>query len=484
MQPTKALDSGLQRLHISSPTRTIEILDFPNEVLFSIAAHLSTACLLSLARVCRRLATVAQDQLHQAIWIGECEGSTICRLLYTFERRPDLAAKVKKFKIWLSFGMVNYTFVKPPRFGLYTPNLLPKGEAQIRDDLVLGHLLEFMTGLREFNFAIYHGSTSVWCRRIYDKHEMSTLFHPDHITEAIQPVSGLVGLEQLSLHRGVFDWQWCTLPNLKVLKLNMDIVVRMPGDDSTFTIPSLEIEIPSDFFLLPWLWGIGIDSFLIRFPNLRSLCVFPQCLDEELMEGFSDDAWVRLVHLLKCSSLSLEFLTLYPRSHTRYYFTRPLCSLSSFSKVKKLCIAMDALLGSNYGKEGAEMPVPIHQLLPPNLETLAICYARTTLFPWLEELLVARGAQFARLATLRILCAGNDKNNYTILHTAIHAPSEGSTEQSPEKLAFIPCKEPTQVTEPRVSAKGPSLYERLMLAGIRTFVYSMIDVNLKSFRRF
>ncbi|KAF1952249.1 hypothetical protein CC80DRAFT_538430 [Byssothecium circinans] len=135
-----------------------KIWDLPNELLLRVTKELHTKDLVSLARVNKRFAGIAQDILYREIIFPSPkhpkELARISLLLYTVLKRPNLASKIHSLGLWATTDLINASLSELPSCSASTSFIHPTTRIQTSYSWLSG-LLHYVPCLRTLSIGVY-----------------------------------------------------------------------------------------------------------------------------------------------------------------------------------------------------------------------------------------------------------------------------------------------------------------------------------------
>ncbi|KAF2705576.1 hypothetical protein K504DRAFT_448631 [Pleomassaria siparia CBS 279.74] len=481
------LDNILMDSHANrSSIRSRNLQQLPGETLLSIASQLDDRNdLASLAKVSKKLCAIAQDELYKLVYLSEDKPDTICGLLKTLEKKPELAEKVSHLIAYPLDCLVSCDFTGCPRTAILVQRHgLTLGE-QIRAPRLVGCLLDLLPKLKILRILVFTKKKEGNVRfEDYVDDALPCLFRPEFLTSNnLASIKGLAALQELYVQSGTLNWSWCTLPQIKSITVGLCINFDIPATDLMSNATSLDITMESCYFNHEHGCLDNLEPFLCRFPMLEQFIIRVHHSEhdrfEPLEDIFSGDDWTSVITLLAPLAPSLQNLALFPKqSFDDLGGLFPIRGLSDFHKLKSLSIPMDVLLGSDFSTQNALDTAGHIQPLPPHLHGIWIQTPKTSIVVWLEHVLEMQAARYPELRIVELLCYENVGADYETIEEALYKPSELSTEISTELSTETPTEipvpvsvgEPSTETLSNTTPHPTSIFRRLQLAGIEVLL--------------
>ncbi|KAF2649213.1 hypothetical protein K491DRAFT_212551 [Lophiostoma macrostomum CBS 122681] len=360
--------------------------------------------LLPLARTCRRLRPVAEHGMYQIITThnlrkmkGEYVRSRtfLPSLFQTLNSRRDLGEQVRMLHLFAIDGRINYVRRDPS-----DPITSDGGCRTISELRLVGHLLKLLSNLSTLKIQILGMDKGIYLQdpllKLFGELKYKDMLRSRSMAPYLQ------NLETLEHGGGELHWLFWTLPKLQ--RLNFNHRVRFKHDVMYMSSPGQikEVETVHSTAILTKL-SVSLNHETRRFfhgcQNLRRLTIMfvdtiyfnPQASIDNFVRLHNKGSYEALNDMLQhcrttLKTLSVDYKDFYLSFCPRISVVRlsPIGPLCTFTALKILKLPQAALLGSDGYMH--RHPIPIKQLLPPNIEHLGLLQPTPSIEPWLKEL--------------------------------------------------------------------------------------------------
>ncbi|KAI4947227.1 hypothetical protein J4E91_006577 [Alternaria rosae] len=369
----------------------------PNELLTKVASNLDHNSLRALALVSKNMEPIAQDQLWRAICVPDRilpdEASGIAALAHILVQKPGLGKIIRSLELHPEHRMVP---VGPSLLSPQGPFMPHSLQVQVDECALVKFILEQTSELEVLKLEVLAEAQSY--RHDYDHERYTDAISPFELifgTQSNEPPKGLEKLQELHFNAKVFEWSWCELPSLKVLRIGRGCSLedtKVPDnlsspvdtliwDMCTSQLPSEEPEKTSGFLsrfsslreLRIWLSNTVVKQADRDSPQEYGAVVKGDMYDQSMLDTRVDEPLHHFVEeQLSGLMNTLESLTLRISDKDcedqRYVGVLDHSDYSSFTKLRRLELPHYLLTGSIVEQRIEEAG----NILPSTLEELVI----------------------------------------------------------------------------------------------------------------